>query len=172
MMDFIPLYSLDTDSDSTADFILTFGSWWYKNEQLSRPVNGETVSVSGKIYDSFNNNSVIVVEYLNGTLWRDLSNGLHCTMIYCPVDSASFISFPSGHIGMGGMWNNRLFGDLNQIPLELMPDRTNNDMILGYHFDFISETGQDMMYGNWSGMGGMGTFGIGGMGFQIEVQQR
>ncbi len=157
---FMPHYFLDTNLDLNTDYMLAFGPWWYTPETINCPNHGESITVSGKVHDSFNGYVVIIVEELNGAIWRDLSEGNHwsgswidrvitdSTYIYCPVDSASFINFPPGHMGFGGMWGNKYFVDMNRLPLDLMPESPDREMVLGYHFEFINESGNDMMHGN------------------------
>lgn len=69
-----PAYFLDEDGDSVSDYHLNFGPHWYNPDSSSaaRPLNGETVTITGGLHESqFHEYDVIVVYEINGEFWRE-----------------------------------------------------------------------------------------------------
>ncbi|MFQ6610210.1 MAG: T9SS type A sorting domain-containing protein [Fidelibacterota bacterium] len=96
------MYYLDTDGDSEADYFLNFGPWWYEPESgVSRPDDGEYVTITGGyIENSENQSNVIIVYEINGEFWRN------------PDDSFGH-GYGNGHMGAGfemGQYDSQHYG--------------------------------------------------------------
>lgn len=69
-----PIYYLDIDGDSNADYHLNFGPFWYTPDSSNavRPSNGEQITVTGGIHaDGGMDENTIVVYEINDEFWRD-----------------------------------------------------------------------------------------------------
>lgn len=69
---FHPIYSLDENSDGTADYHLNFGPYWYEPNEGNgkRPKNGEAITVTGGLHEMVDSLDVVVVYEINGEYWR------------------------------------------------------------------------------------------------------
>lgn len=72
------IYFIDVDADSIMDYVLNFGPAWYQpvDSTLSRPVAGETITVTGiQMMESPEwDAEVLVVTELNGGIWREFGS--------------------------------------------------------------------------------------------------
>ncbi len=151
------LYSLDTNSDGKTDYLLMFGPWWYQPKSgVQRPKNGDVVTITGGVMTNFNP-AMLVVFTINGLKWRDplgppkWSGGwMHrratdSTRIYCPTDSSSWMHIPPGSIGMGMMWPDSIYCQLEWMHPDSLPVRGAGFM--GFHTEFTRMGGHGMMSG-------------------------
>ncbi len=76
---FMPMYYLDVDSDNVADYMLSFGPYWYQpSSGAQRPTDGEQITILGALQGFESNFSVIVVYEINGLEWREpIEGGMH-----------------------------------------------------------------------------------------------
>lgn len=66
-----PMYYLDEDGDTVADYHLAFGPWWYEPANgAPRPDAGDTVTVVGAVQD-FTTPATLLVFELDGQRWRE-----------------------------------------------------------------------------------------------------
>lgn len=69
-----PIYYLDVDGDTNADYHLSFAPFWYAPDSSNalRPLNGDAITVTGGLHDDsgMNENTIVVYE-INGEFWRD-----------------------------------------------------------------------------------------------------
>ncbi len=75
---FHPVYFLDRDGDSSADYRLAFGPWWYQPQSgATRPVAGEEVTIEGALVEHNTLPNLVVFE-INGLVWREaVLYGMH-----------------------------------------------------------------------------------------------
>ncbi len=69
-----PMYYLDEDGDTEADYFLNFGPFWYEPDSSNavRPSNGDNVTITGGLHERFNTTEQAIVVYeINGEFWRD-----------------------------------------------------------------------------------------------------
>jgi len=109
-------YFLDEDEDDLPDYVLNFGPPWYEpvDSTLSRPVEGDFISITGGLINRTNLPMIIVYE-INGEIWRDstlMANNLGGKWIYrymnqnrhvhAPFDTSDgFVVSPGWHGGQG-----------------------------------------------------------------------
>lgn len=163
-------YRLDVNNDNKPDFYLDFGPWWYQPDStLKRPVNGETVTIKGKVFPTQNIPGIILVTEINGKTWKRFTMGYHYSgnwikqtyngnqTVFTPMDSSSYVRFNTNFMMMGMMFSSDSFYcDFNQLPGGLAPGASSDSLLFLYHFNFLDNRGQNMMYGNYGwGMGMM-----------------
>lgn len=68
-----PFYYIDNNNDGKKDYILNFGPYWYMPDEgnAERPMNGDSITVTGGMHEMFDSLSVLVVYQVNGEFWRD-----------------------------------------------------------------------------------------------------
>ena len=68
---FHPMYYLDENGDGAPEYHLAFGPWWYEpGSGATRPIDGETVTITGALQDHISPPTLIVFE-INGLTWRE-----------------------------------------------------------------------------------------------------
>lgn len=162
-------YYLDSTGDSVADYLLMFGPWWYQPESgAQRPNNADQVTIKGGLMTNFTPAIVVVFE-INGLEWRNPigpppwsgdwmhRNATDSTHIYCPTDSGSWMSIPPGSMGMGMMWPDSIYCQLEWMHPDSLP--VYGAGFMGFHAEF-------------SRMGGHGMMNGGMMNFLRETQMR
>lgn len=168
-------YFLDTDSDSIPDYKLGFGPPWYEPESgATRPENGETVIVFGRVHET-PGVDMLSVYIINGLEWRSLDqpapwagSWMHMghqdtVFAYCVNDSANRVGFPPGHMGggMGMMWPDSSFVQFWQIHSDSLPGGHGGEHFMGFYLNVHDPFGNTMMDGRFGGHHG-------GMRFQKE----
>jgi hypothetical protein len=67
-------YLLDVDGNGTGDYRLEFGPPWYLPPSgATRPVNGDTVSITGGLF-TYTNPPLVIVYTLDNSIWRQRYN--------------------------------------------------------------------------------------------------
>ncbi|MGE5499724.1 MAG: T9SS type A sorting domain-containing protein [Syntrophothermus sp.] len=121
-------FYLDANNDKTYDYVLNFGPYWYKPASGAvRPLNGETVEITGGLLSN-TAKPMIIVYTINGKIWRDSTVLVHnlggawiskdmrnASKFTSPFDEKCSVTVRPGW--SGGMMRNELFGQM----LELMP---------------------------------------------------
>ena len=161
------LYVLDTDGDGIADYRLSFGPWWYAPESGAvRPGEGEAITLKGGLYPVPGEANLLVVFEINGLQWRDQQELLpwsggwmhgvaDTTFFNTPMDSLSWVGFPSGVMGdlrerMMGMMGRGVTPDSVYIHFEVVgsdriPGPVDSAMVAGYHVGLSDPWGNDLM---------------------------
>ncbi len=159
---FMNHYYLDVDNDTTVDYFLNFGPWWYQPESGAvRPENGETVTIEGGFIDGVNFD-IIVVYKINGQVWIDSSNfgnrigGGWITndmndqrRFHNPYDTEDhFTVMPGwnqggGHHG-GGMMPNNLFTQMLELYPNNIPNAQGQGAFMAYEFGAFGENSNNM----------------------------
>ncbi len=165
-------YFLDTDNDSIPEYKLGFGPPWYDPESgATRPQDGETVTVFGRVHGLPGTDMLSVYE-INDLEWRSLDepapwagSWMHqehsdTTYAYCVTDSANWIGFPPGHMGghMGGMFPDSSFVQFWQIHPDSLPGGHDEEHFMGFYLNVHDPFGASMMDGRFGGHHGMMSF--------------
>lgn len=161
-------YFLDVDNDSIPEYKLGFGPPWYEPENgATRPLDGKTVTVFGRLNEMMGINMLSVYE-INGLEWRPLDqpapwagmwmhrNHSDTTYAYCVSDSAHRIGFPPGHTGHGGMmWPDSMFVQFWEIHPDSLPGNHDREHFRGFYLNVHNPGGMGMMNGQFGGHHGM-----------------
>jgi hypothetical protein len=156
-------YYLDVDTDTIPDYFLNFGPPWYTPEDLTRPEDGDTISIMGALIEKVNF-SVLFVFELNGEVWLD-STGLstqfgagwiHKNMnqnrfIHDPFDKSSGIEIGSGwHPGDKGQNKlpDSLFCQMLRLYPENIPYGEGEQIAAGYEIGIFSRNQENLMVHN------------------------
>jgi len=163
------------DNDSLAEYKLGFGPSWYEPASgATRPQAGETVTVFGLVRNMMGIDLLSVYK-INGLEWRPLNqpapwaggwigrNHSDTSFAYCVTDSANWIGFAPGHMGMGMMWPSSMFVQFWEIHPDSLPGMHNGEHFKGYFMNAQDPSGMGMMDGRFGGRHGM-------MQFQREQQ--
>jgi hypothetical protein len=170
---FMNLYYLDVNNDGKPDFFLNFGPWWYgPAEEIQRPVENQTISITGGELPG-KNIPVVVVYKINGEVWRDstlfgkyfgggwMRRNNRNDRISNPFDENDFMVMNSNWWQMmgGGMMNSdSLFARMLEINPENIPNANYQHIFKGYEFGVFNPTGMNgMMQGNCFGMMNFGS---------------
>ena len=169
---FYQQYFMDTDSDSIPEYRLGFGPPWYEPENgATRPANGETVTVFGQVHDMFGVD-MLAVFTINGMEWRApdqpapwagtwmFRNHSDSAFAYCVNDSANWVRFPPGHMGMGMgmMWPDSSFVQFWEIHPDSLPGNHDAEQFRGFYLNIHDPRGMGMMDGRFGGRHGMMRF--------------
>lgn len=151
------LYFLDSTGDGVSDYVLMFGPWWYQPKSgAQRPTNGDQVTIKGGMMTNFTPAMVVVFE-INGLEWRDpigpppwsgdwmYRDATDSTHIYCPTDSSSWMDIPPGAMGMGMMWPDSIYCQLEWMHPDSLP--VHGAGFMGFHTEFSRTGGHGMMNG-------------------------
>lgn len=162
---FMNHYYLDTDSDSTVNYFLNFGPWWYQpGTGAVRPANGEYIYIEGGLIEGINFN-LIVVYKINGQVWIDSSNFINGIgggwitddmkeqrKFHNPYDSKdNFTVMPGwrqggGHHG-GSMMPNNLFTQILELYPNNIPNIQGQEAFMAFEFGAYGEN-RNIMCGN------------------------
>ena len=168
-------YYLDTNNDSTPDYFLNFGPFWFQPESGAvRPENGEIVEIVGGQIETSMQESVIVVYEINGLLWRDSASiGNHfgggwldgnmdsSRTFHSPFDDGDNMklhsgwnkSHGSGHMDGGFLLPDSLFCQLFEIAPENISNRNGLNVFASYEINMFSSDGINMLMNNNMMMG-------------------
>lgn len=156
-------YFLDTNNDGKPDYQLGFGPPWYTPASgAKRPNAGDAVTIFGRVHDDgMMGYDMLVVYKINGLEWRPLTGpapwgGMwmrrdhrDSLRVYCVNDSASWMHFPSGHMGMGGMgmgmWPDSVFMQLWRIHPDSLPGLHHDGHFAGFYVNVNDPQGNSMM---------------------------
>ncbi len=171
---FMDKYYLDTNSDQVPDYSLNFGPPWYEPASGAvRPNDGDAISIKGKL---MNNDifSMVIVYELNGVEWRDSSaignnfggtwfdkDMTTSTKIHSPFDTNDWMQINPGwnNGGMGGMMGyDSLYGQMLEVFPENMSNIDNENVFAGYEFSMFTSNGNNEMWDDGNGHGGMMNF--------------
>jgi len=167
-------YYLSINNDSIPDYYLNFGPPWYRpSSNISLPLSGENVSISGwEINTGISN--MIIINKLNDQIWMDstrINNNLGSGWIYknmsqymqfySPFDTSNWIQFnpgwdQSGMMG-GGMMYDSLYCQILETYPENVPDDSSQNIMAAFEVGVFYPNGENGMWQS-SGMGGMMNF--------------
>ncbi len=170
-------YFLDEDGDSLPDYMLNFGPYWYRPASgITRPLEGETVTIRGGLHTGMLGYQSIMVYEINGQKWREdygpgawrggwvHRNASGTTTIFCSADSLSHVAFGAGAM-MGGMMGQPSFPDSVFVQFELvhpdlMPGNHDSTFFMGFFMNIYAPDGSSMMMsgGQWGMHHGMMRF--------------
>lgn len=172
------LHYLDVDADQSADYFLNFGPPWYEPESgLTRPEEGESVTVFGGLIADDVTSAIIVYE-LDGEVWRD-STSMHSfaggwitsddtdsVRVHSPFDSQDWLDIAPGWNGNGhggghgggGMMQDSLFMQMNEVFPWNGPVAGDTMPFAGYEVAGFTNRGRNGMMGGNSQCGGHFSF--------------
>jgi len=150
-------YYLDIDNDTTPDYFLNFGPFWYEpTSGAVRPEDGETITVEGGLIEG-TNYDVVVVYTLDGVEWRDSSNfgtnigggwvttGMNQSRhFYNPYDEEDFITVEPGW-RHGNMMPDSLYCQMLELYPNNIPNAQNRNAFMGFEFAAFGSNGINMM---------------------------
>jgi hypothetical protein len=156
-------YFLDIDTDSIPDYFLNFGPPWYNPEALTRPEDGDTISVIGALIEKAKF-SVLFVFELDGEVWLDstgLSTQFGAGWIHKNMNQSRFISDPfdqSSGMEIGSNWHpgnkgqNKLPDSLYCQMLRLFPENIpygeGEQIAAGYEIGIFTRNQENVMVHN------------------------
>ncbi|MEW6751130.1 MAG: T9SS type A sorting domain-containing protein [Candidatus Latescibacterota bacterium] len=163
------LYGLDTDGDSTANYQLSFGPWWYTPPSgATRPQDGDSLTVEGGSYSIPGWADLVVVFRVNGEEWREPAELLpwsggwmhgtaDTTYFHAPQDSLSWLGMPGSTMaemrrrmaGMMGGWTvlDSAYVHFEAVHPDSMPGMADSALVAGFHVGFSDGWGNDLMGG-------------------------
>lgn len=169
---FYDQYFMDTNNDSIPEYKLGFGPPWYEPASgATPPANGEIVTVFGRVHDMFGID-MLTVYTLNGQEWRPADqpapwagtwmrrNHADTSFVYCVTDSANWIGFAPGHMGMGMgmMWPDSSFVQFWEVHPDSLPGTHDAGQFRGFYLNIHDPWGMSMMGGEYGGRHGMMRF--------------
>ena len=152
-------YFLDENADGYPDYCLNFGPYWYEPASGAvRPVDGESISVSGGLIDRDSLDAVVVYE-INGMVWRDSSSFRRDlrgkwldrrmsrqSRVNNPFDEGdNFTVNQNWHMG-GGMMDDSLFGQMLELYPQNIPNARNQNTFSGYEIGLFDAHGDNLMW--------------------------
>ena len=160
-------YYLDVDNDSTPDYFLNFGPYWYEpTSGAVRPENGDVITIEGGLIEGVNYD-VVVVYTLNGVEWRDSSyfgsniGGGWITgemnqsrNFYNPYDEDDFFTVKPGW-RHGNMMQDSLFCQMLELYPNNIPNAQNKNAFMGFEFAAFGSNGFNNMCGPLGGNMGL-----------------
>ncbi len=165
-------YYLDEDTDGVPEYQLGFGPHWYQPESITRPVDGQVVTVRG-ILDPRVGTDMLSVYELDGNTWRSFGDAApwagnwfgreHSDSLFtfCANDSVNWLRFPAGHMDghrMGMGWPDSSFTQFWKIHPDSLPGPGDARYVMGFYIDTHDPLGTSMMGGQFGGHGGMMQF--------------
>jgi hypothetical protein len=127
-------YGLDVDGDGTVDYVLSFGTPWYRPPSAAhRPNSGDHITISGGMF-TYTQPPMVVVYSINGLAWRrpgeghgGFAGGDHQGR-GCNLDSVTRVELNGTAIVRSmGMWH----GEMHMYAIS-----TNGDTLPDYVLDF------------------------------------
>jgi hypothetical protein len=180
---FYPVYFIDTDGDSIADYKLGLGPMWHEPAAgPGRPKDGDIVTIFGRKHTSMFGIDMLVVYQIDGVEWRPqvgppswagawMQREHQDSMyVYCVNDSSNWMVFGPGHMGHGGMgmggmrWPDSVFVQFWQIYPDSLPGEHNPGHFMGFYVNIHDPEGNSVMGGsmwggqNWGGHHGRTEF--------------
>lgn len=155
-------YYLDTDKDTVPDYFLNFGPPWYEPVNgVTRPFDGEHVSIKGGLMEN-HNIPMLIVYKINNQVWRDSTSfGRHfgggwfnhdmdsSRYFHSPFDSLDgMYVHPGWYGGMhhGEMMADSLFCQILEIFPQNIPNRRENHILAGYEVALFNPDGSNNMW--------------------------
>ena len=168
------LYFIDTNNDQLPDYFLNFGPYWFEPESGAvRPLNGESITINGGIYDDSDSIPIVIVFNVNGLNWRDSSKfgnnfgggWMHKNMnsslgVHNPYDDSDFFNvnpgWHNGHGNGGGMMQpDSFFCQMLELYPQNIPNAQNQNRFAGFELGIYSPNGQNSMGNGGKGGGHM-----------------
>lgn len=156
---------LDINKDQKPDYFLNFGPYWYQpSSGAKRPMNGDSVSITGGFLER-SPMKMVIVYTINGKAWRDSSTlgknlgggWMHKNMtqsmkFHSPFDSTTWMimnpNWNSGMMGGGMMMPDSLFGQILELTPGSIPNKGSEKILAGYEISFFAGNGTNPMWQN------------------------
>lgn len=153
---------IDVTKDQKPDYFLNFGPHWYQpSSGINRPVNGDSVTITGGLL-ARSPMKMVVVYTINGKQWRDSStlghnlgggwmtkNMTQPVKFHSPFDTTTWMrmspNWNSGMMGGGMMMPDSLFGQILELSPGGMPNRGNENILAGFEISFFANNGLNPM---------------------------
>jgi hypothetical protein len=184
---FMNQYYLDENNDGQPDYFLNFGPWWYESKSgVTRPNNGDKITIVGGKLQSTNGLNVVIVYKINGKVWRDstligknfgggwMRKNNSNDKVSNPFDENDFMMMDSGwNTGgmMGGMMSDSIFGRMLELNPENIPNLNGEHAFKGYEFGIFGTNGTNGMMQNGACYGMMNFGSNGNFQFHFDDKQ-